>query len=248
MLVGREGFSDSLWVAHGEKSMSVQIRLAYPEDAGAIGRIAAEAGVASIDAASPRVRRILAEGKTFVATNEADVIGFIGCFFTPHPTGGRRFELDLLAVALEAQRRGAGERLVAASIALATDEAARQIRALVRSENAAMQRLCRRHGFARSPNTFELHVVHPQPVASRSHVHDAHLIAVETLSYAGFWLEGELSREAVADAHYQASQSDASVIGAVIPSDALETEKLLQASGFRKIGAYHWWTINLQSD
>lgn len=248
MLAGLQGFSVSLWVAHGEKSMSVQIRLAYPEDAGAIGRIAAEAGVASIDAASPRVRRILAEGRTFVATNEAEIIGFIGCFFTPHPTGGRRFELDLLAVAPEAQRRGAGDRLVAASIALVTDEAARQIRALVRCDNAPMQKLCRRHGFARSPNTFELYVVHPQPVASRSHVHNAHLIPVKTLSYAGLWLEGELSREAVADAHHQASQSDASVIGAVIPSNALETETLLHANGFQRIGAYHWWTINLKSD
>lgn len=228
--------------------MSVLIRIANPADARAIGRIAADSGVASIDADARRVRRVLAESQAFVATIDAAVIGFAGCLFTAHPAGGRRFELDLLAVAPEAQSRGAGGKLVAASIAYARDERARQMRALVRRENAAMQRLCLRHGFARSSEAFELHVVNPQPVARRSRLHNARVIPVETLSYAGIWLEGELSREAIADAHHLASQIEATVIGAVIPSKALETGKLLQASGFQKLGAYHWWTINLKSD
>ena len=228
--------------------MSVQIRVANPEDARAIGRIAADSGVASIDAGARRVRRILAQSQAFVATIDAAVTGFVGCLFTAHPAGGRRVELDLLAVAPEAQRRGVGGRLLAASIAYARGEGARQMRALVRCENAAMQRLCRRHGFACSPEAFELHVVDPQPVAPGSRVHEARVIAVQTLSYAGLWLEGELNREAIADAHHLASQIEATVIGAVIPSKALETGKLLQASGFQKIGAYHWWTINLKSD
>ncbi len=225
--------------------MSVEIRIANPEDAGAIGRIAAEADVAAIDADAPRVRHVLALNQTFVAAIKTVVIGFVGCFFTLHPRGGRRFELDLLAVAPEAQGRGAGGKLVAASIAYAADEGARQIRALVRCENVSMQRLCRRHGFARSSDVFELHVANPQPALARPRQHDARLIAVETLSYAGLWLEGELSQEAIADAHLLASQSDASVIGAVIPNSALETGKLLRANGFERIGAYHWWTINL---
>lgn len=228
--------------------MSVQIRIAIPEDARAIERIAADSGVASIDAGSPRVRRVLAKGLSFVATTDAAVIGFVGCLFTAHPKGGRRLELDLLAVAPEAQSRGAGCKLVAASIAYARDEGARQIRALVRCENAAMHRLCRRHGFARSPEAFELHVVNPQPVARRSRLHNARLIPVETLSYAGLWLEGNLSAEAITDAHHMATQIEVRVISAVIPSEALETSKLLQARGFQKIGAYHWWTINLKSD
>ena len=228
--------------------MSVKIRPANSEDARAIERVAAETDVASIDADAPRVRKILGEDNTLVATKDAAVIGFISCFYTPHPTGGRRCELDLLAVALSAQNCGIGSRLVATSVADAADAGARQIRALVRCENAAMQQLCRRHGFAQSRDTYELQVVDPQPVTRQSRLHNARLIAVETLSYAGLWLEGELSREAIADAHQLASHIDASVIGAVVPSKALETGKLLQASSFQKIGAYHWWTINLQSD
>ncbi len=228
--------------------MSVQIRLAKPEDAPAIERVASETGVASIDPGSPRARRVLAEGQTLVATKDAAVMGFVGCLFTAYPTGGRRFELDLLAVAPEAQRRGVGTRLVAASKSFAADAGARQVRALVRCENAAMQRLCRRHGFARSSDVFELHIVDPQPVAHQSRLHEARVIPVETLSYSGLWLEGKLSREAIADAHQLASQIEVTVIGAVIPNNALETRKLLQASSFRKVGAYHWWTINLKSD
>lgn len=228
--------------------MSVQIRIANPDDAGAIGRIALDAGVAAIDADSPRVRRVLAESHTYVATINAVVIGFIGCFFTSHPMGGRRLELDLLAVAQEAQRRGLGGSLIAACIDFAAEAGVRQTRALVRCENAAMRKLCRRHGFAQSPEAFQLQVVDPRPVATQSRLHEARLIPVETLSYTGIWLEGDLSREAIADAHHLAAQIDASVIGAVVPSNALETVKLLQAKDFQLIGAYHWWTINLQSD
>ena len=245
MLVGLQGFSASLCVAQSEKSMSIQIRLATPEDAGAIARIAADAGVASIDAEAPRVRRVLAQNQTHVATINAVVIGFIGCFFTPNSSGGWRFELDLLAVARGAQGRGAGGELMAASMIMAAKKGARTIRALVRCENGAMQRLCRRHGFTRCPDVFELHVVDPLAVIPPSRQHAARLIPVETLSYAGLWLEGELSQEAIDDAHRLASQGDASVIGAVIPHYALETGELLQSNGFRRIGAYHWWTFNL---
>ena len=98
------------------------------------------------------------------------------------------------------------------------------------------------------PYTYELHVAEPQPVVPRSHIHDGRLIAAETLSYSGLWLEEELSREAICDAHHLASRLDLSVIGAVIPRNAHETGRLLQTSGFRKVGAFHWWTFNLKSD
>ena len=228
--------------------MSVQLRLAKPQDAGAIARIAQLAEVASIDADSPRVRNHLAGGRTFVATIDGAIVGFVDSFITADPTGGHRFELDLLAVAPAAQGRGVGGSLVAASLAAAVDGGARYIRALVRCENAAMQKLCRRHGFTRHPDYFELYVVNPQPVAPRKRKHDAWVIAVETLSYAGLWLEGELSQAAIDDAHWQASQGELSLIGAVIPSAALDVAALLEANSFRHVGQYHWWMIKLRND
>jgi len=248
MLVGLDRISDSLCVAQGEKSMSVQLRIAKPEDAGAIAGIAELAEVASIDADSPRVRKRLGGGRTFVATRHGEVIGFVDSFVTADPTGGRRFELDLLAVAPAAQGCGVGGSLLAASLAVAAEGGAQHIRALVRCENAAMQKLCRRHGFVRSTNCFELYVVDPQPVPRRKQNHDARVIAVETLNYAGLWLEGELSQAAIDDAHWLASQGELAVIGAVIPSTALDVVELLEANSFRKVSQYHWWTINLRND
>ena len=228
--------------------MSVQLRLAKPEDAGAIARIAALADVASIDADSPRVRKLLGEGRTIAATLDDVIIGFADGFCTVDTTGEVRFELDLLAVAPAAQGRGVGGRLVAASLAAASEAGARHIRALVRCENAAMQTLCRRHGYTRSANCYALYTVEPHPVDAREWSYDSRAIGVDTLGYAGLWLEGELSQEVIDDAHRQALQSDMSVIGAVIPSAALDDAELLATNSFCHVGSYHWWTINLRID
>ena len=248
MLLGLEGFNGSLWVAQEEKSMSLQIRLANPEDAGAIATIAAEAQVASIDPGSPRVHRLLGEGRTFVATVGEEIVGFADTFFTSDPAGGRRFELDLLAVDSQARGRGAGGRLLAKGLEVARTSAARHIRTLVRCGNLPMGRLCHRHGFARSPLSYELYVADPQPASCQQRYHSAHLATVETLSYAGIWLEGALSQEAIEEAHRIAIQGDMSVIGTVISAEASEATELLRAKGFQKIGAYHWWTINQEND
>ena len=224
--------------------MRSQIRRAIPADAAAISQVAGLAGVAVIDAESPRVSQILDESRTLVATIDGAVVGFADGFITAGPGGVRRFELDLLAVAPAAQGRGVGGRLLQASLALAAEAGARRIRALVRSENGAMRRLCHCHGFTRSPGSFELFIIEPQAVAPKSRRHDARLIAVETLAYAGLWLEGELSQAAINEAHRLASRSDLALIGAVIPGDAAPTGNLLRANGFQRIGAYHWWTIN----
>ena len=228
--------------------MSVQIRPAKPDDAPAIARIAATALATSIDAGSPRVRQILSEGLTYVATQHGVVVGFIDSFFTFGQTGGRRFEVDLLALASQERGRGVGSSLAAKSLAVAADTGARSIRALVRSDNVPMQRVCSRHGFTRTPTSFKLYFVDPKPVARPKRYHEAHLIPVETLSYGGIWMEGSPSQEAIDDAQLMASQGDMSRIGAVIPSESLAVAELLQANSFQLLGEYHWWTINLRSD
>ena len=227
--------------------MSVQIRLASPEDAGAIARIAADAKVAAIQAESPRARKILGESRTLVAINRGEVIGFVDGFFTRDENGRRRYELDLLAVAREAQGLGIGTMLAAECLAAAEDGGARLCRTLVRRENAAMRKLCQRLGFHCSRDSFALFVAEKQTPIGLTPQDDAHLQSVDTLGYAGVWLEGRVSQEAIEAAHRLASQCDAAVIGAVIPSKAKAAATLLRAKSFRKVGCYHWWTINLRS-
>ena len=232
----------------GRKINEIRIRLASPDDAPAIARIAEATEVASIDAASPRVRKILDGKRTAVATFGGDICGFVDGFFTTDNSGGRRFELDLLAVAPTAQGRGIGGRLVAASLAAAEDGGVRRIRALVRQENATMRKLCQRHGFNCSADSYVLFVKDVQPVAAMARPHSSHLLPVDTLGYAGIWLEGVLSQAAVDAAALLASKVGASLIGAVIPSADVESAALLAANSFRNVGHYHWWMINLRSD
>lgn len=224
--------------------MSAQIRLATSDDAGAIARIAADADLALIDADSPRVRRLLGSGRAFVATLQSEVVGFVDGFITAGPAGERRYELDLLGVDPAAGGRGLGGRLLAASIAAANERAAHQIRALVRCGNQPMERLCERHGFARSPRSRALYIGESQPVSSRKSPHSAHLVAVDTLAYAGIWLEGDLSPAAIDDARGKAHEGGMSTIGALIPALALDRARLLESNLFRKIGEYRWWTLN----
>lgn len=228
--------------------MKAIIRRATPKDAPAIASLATAALAMRIDADSPRVRKILNAGLTFVATHNGAIVGFAGGFYTFDRNGSSRYELDLLAVAFDARGRGVGGRLVEASLAAARDNRSKLMRALVHSDNRSMQRLCRRHGFAALPRKYQLFVAVPRPVVRRLQTHAAHLIPVETLNYSGIWLEGRLSQEAIDDALWRTSQSDMSTIGAVIPVDALHAAELLRLNAFNLVGQYGWWTINPGSD
>ena len=150
--------------------MKVILRDATPEDAGAIASLAADALAMRIDADSPRVRRILNAGLAFVAADENAILGFASGFFTFDQDTNRRFELDLLAVANGIRGRGVGSRLVEASLAAARDHRSKLMRALVRSDNRSMQRLCRRHGFAALPRKYQLFVAVPRPVSQATRI------------------------------------------------------------------------------
>ncbi len=224
--------------------MNVQIRAARAADASAIARIAREAGLAEIDADSPPLLRLLAGGRTRVAALQGEVVGFADGFLTTGEAGARRYELDLLAVAPAAQGRGLAGLLLAAILAAARSRNPHQIRALVRGGNLRMERLCQRHGFARSKAGYALYVAAPQPAASRRRPHAARLVVVDTLAYAGIWLEGDLSQGAIDDARAVAIEGGMSTIGALIPRRATTARRLLEANGFGKVGVYRWWTIN----
>ncbi len=225
--------------------MSPQIRIAKPEDASAISQIAAEAFNLSIDPDDPRVRQILSDSLTYVATRNNRILGFVDNFWTKDSWGRPRLELDLLAVARQARGEGLGSRLIAKSLEIAKQAAAMSIRALVRRDNLPMQRICQHCGFRRSAQSYHLYVSEPRgklgnPVAD----HRARFIAVDTLSYRGIWLEGELSQTAIDLAHALAFQSGASLIGAVVAANDRSTARLLGANAFDRVGEFDWWVIN----
>ncbi len=226
--------------------MTVEIRPATCADGPAIARIGRQALGEDIAHEEPRVQGILREELTFVATGAGEVLGFVSNFLTRSAGGAARFELDLLAVAPEARGRGIGGRLVSHSLARARKSEARRLRALVAAGNLAMQRICKRHHFTRSDETYGLYVAEARPPGAEAAAdHGGHLVQVDTLAYSGIWLEGAISPAAVEAGFAQAARADSSRVGAVIPKSDRRTAALLFARRFEAIGDYHWWTISL---
>ncbi len=123
-----------------------------------IAAVAAEALAARVEPESYNVQHVLEAGYSFVAIADGNVVGFVSNFTTRDDKVRSRFELDLLGVAPAWQGRGIGAGLVERSIQAARDSKATSLRALVRSNNRPMQRLCSRFGFQRSEQAWQLWV------------------------------------------------------------------------------------------
>lgn len=227
--------------------MKIRIAVATNDHALDIVRVAGEALSARIDAESPRVRRILEAGNAFAAIAENQVLGFVSYFTTRDALGSSRFELDLLGVAPAWQGRGIGARLVDHSLQAARESDATTVRALVRCDNMSMQRICSRRSFARSNHAYQLWVSQAgTPVGNACGKTAARVIAVETLTYSGYWLEGELSQGTIDEARrLLRADSERALIGAVVPVSDQITFDLLRANSFARIGDFHWWTLRL---
>ena len=227
--------------------MKARIAVATVDHSIGIAAVAAEALAANVDVDSPGVARVLDAGNTLVATADGKVVGFVSNFATGDELGRRRFELDLLGVAQAWRGRGIGARLVDCSLRVARASGASTARALVRRDNKPMQRICRRRGLERSARSYQLYVSRAKTPARNCGRHTkARIIAVDTLTYSGYWLEGELSQCAVSVARHLLGAGDGrSLLGAVVPAADRATIELLRANSFERVGDFDWWTLNL---
>ena len=233
--------------------MSAVIRRATPRDAAAIAAIIMEAFGDRIEADAAHIAQVLNQHDNFIAECGDRVVGFVGNFVTRSASGRLRYELDLLAVALDARGGGIGAQLVDASIDAALSANAHVVRTLVASRNSAMQRLCRTRRFTRDPIRYVLYVAGAQVwrgAAERQGTVDAseaHLIPVETLTYSGIWLEGRISQSSIDEANRRAYGRGMSRIGAVLPRNDEAAAQLLAANRFDRVDDYDWWTFKLGS-
>ena len=227
--------------------MRLQIAQATFDHAPEIARVAAEALNAEVAVKSAHVRRALNAGNTYVALADGRVAGFVSNFTTCDGHGRSRFELDLLGVSPGWQGRGIGARLVERSLRAARQADAKTIRALVRRDNSPMQRISARCGLQRSAGAFQLWVSSAaQPAGNSARDHAARIIAVDTLTYSGYWLEGALSQSAVdAARRLLRAQPDRRVIGAVVSEIDRRAIDLLRANAFDRRGDFHWWSLRL---
>ncbi|MCU0464239.1 MAG: GNAT family N-acetyltransferase [Anaerolineae bacterium] len=179
-----------------------------------------------------------------VAADGQTVVGFLDSFATPNATvrGGRfRWELDLMAVALEARGHGLAAQMIAASNQLGWRLSCAYGHAVVRVGNIGAERAFAANGYTPSAPHL-LMVADPtsgQPIISPP----LGWLTVKTLTYIGLWIEPPYENPEAAriTAHANGSES----VGLLIPeTENLRIEELSQI-GFQPVNAYCRWTRKL---
>jgi len=227
--------------------MSVSIRRSLPADAPAIAAIAEKTLGEPFD--RDRIEGLLKSGRNYslVALGAQGILAFADSFITVSQAGAQRLELDLLAVEPKAQGMGIGRRLIAESLLLARELDVPLLRALVRSENLVMRRLCASSGFAISERSYDLYVASPGPRSNASlDIKGTHLVPVETLAYSGIWIEGSLTRAGILQALSVAATRQMGRVGALVAESDRVPVQLLADNGFQGLGTYDWWTLKLK--
>lgn len=206
-----------------------EIRPAKETDAESIRQIIQDAF--DEDANHQRIRdQILHTSRlTLVAECDGAVAGFVDGFRTISREGRSRMELDLIAIAPDHVGQGLGSLLVQEILARIPGDV-NYARALVAVGNLAMQKVCERLGFGESVRQ-SLYVQQ----ADQIKIAAQHVIPVNTLTYAGWWLEGEISSGGTLESPTQ------KLFGAVVPAGS-EAVLLLEEANFAYVKDYHWWT------
>lgn len=185
-----------------------------------------------------------------VALIDGQVAGFVENFVTRSQDNTLRLELDLLAVHPDMQGNGVGRQLIGHSIKLASSLCVSAIRALIATKNAPMHHLCGGLGMVEDERDSGLYVKNPSysqlEIAGTGD--GSHLIQVNTSTYDGIWLEGELSQSAIDIALMLVNTQGLDIVGVVCPKSDANGIQLLQQNKFAHINDYRRWTLNLRND
>ncbi len=184
---------------------------------------------------------------TFVATSAGAIVGFVDGFSTLSGAGVHRWEVDLLAVHPHYRGQGLGVRLVRTNTAAGRQRGVALARSLIHVENIASQRTFARCAYQLDDTLCELYVLPSANVKQGVQLpSDSHLVPVNTFNYRGLWLEmggspiGTLGRCGAGELLNGAWD----LLGAVIPAEQVENERLAQAAGFIHVGQYQWWFLD----
>ncbi|MDQ7027073.1 MAG: GNAT family N-acetyltransferase [Anaerolineae bacterium] len=188
------------------------------------------------------IQQVIAEDDhaSFVAVDNGQMVGFVDGFLTMAQDKTRRWELDLLAVHPDFQGRGAGKQLIQAFSDGANDYGATLVRALVAIDNKPMQTAMTKAGYQQQPNIYELHISSAAGKRAKP-PENAHLIPVNTFTYRGIWLEGEISLEAIYAANAIREKYDWDVVGTVVSKTNHSALGTICAAEFDFIKCFHWW-------
>jgi ribosomal protein S18 acetylase RimI-like enzyme len=221
--------------------MPISLGLAIPQDAQAISQIIELAF--HEQASFEQIQQLIIDGNhcTWVAetVESKEIVGFVDGFMTIAQEGTRRFELDLIAVHPDFAGQGIGKQLIHTFSENVID--ADIIRTLVAVNNTAMQRAMTATGYQLETQVHSLYISSNSDEKT-NRATESHLIPVETFTYSGIWLEGEITKEAIQAAQYQRQKCGSDVIGAVISTENTKAIELVQSTGFEYIKDFQWWT------
>lgn len=197
----------------------------------------------ALDVSPERAGRILehADHSVVGAWIDHRLVGFCDSFVT-RAGAAVRWEIDLLGVITQARGMGFARQLVQDALGQASKQGVPVARALVRHDNHPAQAVFAAVGFGRSV-LHHLWVAAPLTAASPIAGSGAVTIPVTTLAYDGIWVERPTNAGALAAARCCASDP-AHVVGAVVAAVS-EAETWAEQAGYHRVGAYHWWTLQL---
>ncbi len=229
--------------------MGIEIRRATIRDIDAIAEIIKLAFDDNLNIERVKQLLTLSHNYVYVAVKSDVVVGFVENFLTVSQDKRIRLELDLLAVHPDTRGQGIGKKLINTSIDLAQGLGVFCLRALIATENGVMQKACKRLDLTPSHNEFGLYVKPTQKVLHPiTETPNSHLIRVETLTYKGIWLEGDITASSLDNSHLIAKENQCDILGAVVDKVDTSIIDLLIKSQFTHIDDYHRWTLNLKSD
>lgn len=221
-----------------------EIRRAYSEDVAKIAEIMKSVWPEST-ISTVRIIGVLEDAahSTMVAVCEGGVVGFVDGFRTVSQDGTKRWELDLLAVHPDFQRRGIASALVMANTQNGQTMGAEVARGLVAVGNIGSQRAFAKSGYETDGVICELMVASDTKFRSegRQIGGEAAVIAVRTINYRGLWVEGDQNRAGLEKGLGQSPNSTFDLVGAVMPSDQTQNIMDAEALGFEKVGRFQWW-------
>lgn len=228
----------------------IGFRLAEREDAPKISELITQCFQGDL-VNRPQLESGLAHGvdrAVTLAISDEQPVGFVAGFTTTSPEGVQRWEVDLLAVHPGFQGQGIGRGLVNASVELGRRSGAVLARALIQENNAASQRAFASQGFIAS-EPMVMYRWEPMPdettIARFNVMTDPHpgIIPVNTLTYRGLWLEGELNEKIIQTAKQRIFSTTEllSAAGTIVPKRQIETIQLLEHCHFSEINAYRFW-------
>jgi GNAT superfamily N-acetyltransferase len=176
-----------------------------------------------------------------VARKGQDVLGFVDAFPTFSPGGHYRWEVDLLAVHPDCTRRRIGARLVTESVIMGAQRGANLARSLVRVDNKSGERLFAYCAFQAESDPVNLFMAFGAITTQRTLPDRLHLIPVETFSYQGAWVEGEITPESLSWLGTVCVGHGGGALGVLIPVKAESTQHAAKLAGFGNVGRFRWW-------